>query len=624
MVQRYHLKDPYKEKRQFAARTVVAALAIMSLLGMLGYRYFDLQIRQYEQYRTASDRNRVQLRPVPPKRGLIFDRDGVLLAENVPSYSLTLVLEQIRELDTTLAALRSLIHIDEEDIERFRKRAPTRRPFEPVPLRFRLSEEEIATIAVNRHRLPGVDVDARLVRHYPHGELFAHVLGYVGRINEREQRSIDAVNYSGTHHIGKIGIERRYEEVLHGQVGNKNVETNARGRVLRVLDRNDPTPGQDLVLHLDAQLQRVAFDALGDERGAVVAIDPRNGGVLAMVSTPGYDPNLFVNGISTSDYRALRENLDLPLFNRALQGQYPPASTVKPIFALAGLHYGVVTPQTRIRDPGWYKLPNDDRLYRDWKREGHGTWVDLKQAVAESCDTYFYDLAHRLKIDRLHDFSVQFGLGRITGIDSTNERPGLMPSRGWKRAMRDQAWFPGETLSAGIGQGYMLVTPLQLALATSALANRGPHRAPQLVSAVGGQSLEPSPQENIEVAKEHYWQVVIDTMEEVVHGERGTARSIRRGLDYRMAGKTGTAQVVGIPQDQRYDREELVKRQRDHALFVAFAPAQSPRIAVAVIVENGEHGSTVAAPIARAVTDAWLQDDWLQDKGERGATDESG
>lgn len=614
MARRYPFKDPHKEKRQLAARLAIAALMMVSAFGLLLFRYYDLQITQHEQYRTASDRNRVQLRPVAPKRGLIFDRNGVLLAENVPSYSLTVVYEQVEDVEATFAALRSLIQVSDEDIERFRQRLPRRRPYEPVPLKFRLTEHEIATIAVNRHRLPGVDVDAQLVRHYTHGPLFAHVLGYIGRISEEEQQRLDPVNYAGTHHLGKIGVERYYESVLHGTVGSEQVETNARGRVLRVLERNDPVPGQDLTLHLDIELQRVATEAMGDMRGAVVAIDTRTGGVLAMASTPGYDSNLFVNGISRNDYLQLQNDIDLPLFNRALQGQYPPASTVKPIFALAGLHYGVVTPETRIRDPGWYQLPNDSRRYRDWRRWGHGETVNMEEAVAQSCDTYFYDLAHRLEIDRLHDFSVRFGFGSLTGIDSTSEQPGLMPSREWKRQVRRQAWFPGETLSVGIGQGAMLATPLQLAVATVALANHGRYYQPRLVSRVGDTPQLPTRMADIEVSNESYWNTVVDTMIAVVHGPLGTARGLGRDARYRIAGKSGTSQVIGIAQDERYDRDEIAIRKRDHALFISFAPVEEPRIAVAVLIENGEGGSTVAGPVARKVMDSWLLSDLSPDE----------
>ena len=493
MLEKVALKDPYTEKRIFATRVVVAGLIVALLLALLIVRYFSLQITQHDTYRTQSDRNRVQLQPVPPKRGLIYDRNGVLLAENRPSYSLTIIKERVDDLDNTIALLQQLIDIDDDHIKKFQRLLPRRRPYAAVPLKLSLTEEEIAIISVNRYRLPGVDVDAQLARHYPQGEYFAHVLGYVGRISEEEQLRIDQVNYSGTNEIGKIGLEKYYEDILHGKVGNQNVETNARGRVLRVLERSNPEPGADLTLHLDAHVQKVAHEAMDGARGAVVAIDPATGGVIALVSTPSFDANLFVGGISSRDYGALRDSPDLPLFNRALQGQYPPGSTVKPIFALAGLFYEVVTPQTKIRDPGWYRLPNDDRLYRDWtwktRRAGHGTYVDMEQAIAESCDTYFWSLAYDLGIDRLHHVGQLFGLGEKTGIDNTNERSGLLPSREWKRVYKRLPWFPGETLNAGIGQGYMLATPLQLATAMVPLANRGEHFAPRLLKRQGDTEL---------------------------------------------------------------------------------------------------------------------------------------
>lgn len=607
MAERLTLKDPHKEVRIFSIRMLVAALGMVVLFGVLLYRYADLQIRHYERYSTASERNRVQLLPVPPKRGLIYDRSGQLLAQNVASYSLTVVKEQVDDLEATLALLRSLVSIDDDDVAKFRKRLRERRPYQAVPLRFRLTEQEIAVIAINRYRLPGVDVDAELVRYYPHGELFAHALGYVGRISEEEEAKLDPVNYSGTHYMGKIGVERYYEEALHGTVGYQNVETNARGRVLRVLERTDPAPGQDIHLYLDAHLQQVAQEALAGWRGAVVAIEPKTGGVLALVSTPSFDPNLFVNGIPAKTYQELRDSPDMPLYNRALQGQYPPGSTVKPMYALAGLHYGVVTPFTRVHDPGFYQLPGDSRRYRDWnwKTGGHGS-VDLKQSVAQSCDVYYYDLAHKLGVDRLHDFSVPFGFGAPTGIDNTHERGGLMPSRAWKRTAKRVAWFPGETLSVGIGQGYMMATPLQLAVMTATIANRGLRHPPRLVRQIGDTPLEPLNPKPVEVSDPAYWDVVIDAMEEVVHGPRGTGRSMAKNLSYRIAGKSGTAQVVGYAQGIKYDASKVHERRRDHALFVAFAPADDPKIAVAIIVENGEHGGSMAGPIARKVLDAYL------------------
>ncbi|MET0380114.1 MAG: penicillin-binding protein 2 [Spongiibacteraceae bacterium] len=605
MAERITLKDPYHEMRLFRLRMAVASLFMVLLFGVLIARYFHLQVIDYEKYRTESDRNRVQLLPIAPRRGLIYDRHGELLADNLASFSLDIVKERVDNLDATIERLRSLVKIDDDDVEKFRRRLRDRRPYQPVPLKLHVSEEEIAIIAINRFRLPGVQIDAELARYYPEGELFAHALGYVGRISDDDLDKIDPVNYAGTHYIGKLGVERFYEDQLHGKVGYQNVETNARGRVLRVLERTDPEPGQTLRLFLDAGLQRVAAAALAGELGAIVAIDPNNGGVLAQVSTPSFDPNLFVNGISGKDYRALRDSPDMPLYNRTLQGTYPPGSTIKPMYALAGLHYGAVTPFTRISDPGFYMLPGDSRQYRDWKRGGHGT-VDLKTAVAQSCDVYFYDLARKLTIDKLHDFSVLFGLGSPTGIDNTHERSGIMPSREWKRKARKMAWYPGETLSAGIGQGYVLTTPLQLAVMTSVIANRGERFQPRLVHTIGDKDIPVPAAERFKIADPAYWDVVIDAMQEVVHGPRGTGKGISRGLQYHIAGKTGTAQVVGYAQGIKYDASLFSKRRRDHALFIAFAPVEDPQIAIAIIVENGEHGASTAAPIARKMFDNYL------------------
>lgn len=610
MAEKLALKDTYSERRLFASRVIAATLVVGALVLIVVGRYFTLQIINNEIYRTQSERNRVQLQPIPPKRGLVFDRNGVLLAENRPSYSLNVVKERVDDLDATIDLLRQLLDIDDDEVDKFNHQLKRRRPYEAVPLKLQLSEEEIAVLAVNRYRLPGVSVEAQLARYYPQGELFAHVLGYVGRINEAEQFEIDEVNYSGTNEIGKIGLEKFYEQQLHGTVGFQNVETNARGRILRVLERTDPKPGEDLVLHVDAQLQKVAYEALGDERGAVVAIDTRTGGVLAMVSAPSFDANMFVGGISSKEYSQLRDSHDLPLFNRTLQGQYPPGSTVKPVFALAGLHYGVITPQTAVRDPGWYQLPNDDRLYRDWtwksRRSGHGKYVQLNQAIAESCDVFFWDLAYKLGIDHIHDFAAPFGFGKASGIDNTNERSGLLPSQEWKRVYKRLPWFPGETLNVGIGQGYMLVTPVQLANAGAVIANRGERFTPRLLKQIGNQPVFAPHVQAVDV-KDQYWDAVIEGMQSVVNNIHGSAHSISRGLAYSMAGKTGTAQVIGIAQDEEYDAEQIAKRKRDHALFVGFAPVDNPKIAVAAIIENGEKSSRAAA-VVRKVLDAWLID----------------
>ncbi len=608
MPQYIPLKDPSGDIRICGARTVFSTLVVLALLATILARYYDLQINDYETYRTQSERNRVQLQPLPPKRGLIFDRNGVLLADNRPSHILSIVRERVDDLDATLAELQALVPISGADLQNFQQKLQRRRPYEAVPLRFRLTEEERALLAVNRHRMPGVTVDAQLVRHYPHGELFSHAVGYVGRINEREAQVLDERNYRGTFHVGKVGVEKFYEDLLHGEVGYQNVETNAHGRVLRVLERFDPVPGGDISLHLDFKLQQTAFDALGEQRGAVVAIDPLTGGVLALVSTPGFDTNLFVNGISGTDYSALRDSLDVPLFNRAVQGQYPPGSTIKPMMAMAGLESGLVTPESTVPDPGWYSLPGDSRRYRDWilkiRGTGHAARVDMHMAVAESCDVYFYDLARRLTIDRMHDYLSDYGLGARTGVDTTNERPGVLPSTRWKRDALNQPWYPGETLSAGIGQGYMLATPMQLAVATTVLATRGEQRAPRLIRSIGGELQEAPVLGAMEAAPAH-WDAVHESMRAVVHSARGTARKVGEGMRYEMASKTGTSQVIGIAQGAVYVEAEVAERHRNHGLFIAFAPYEAPTIAVAVIVENGG-GASAASPIARAVLDAWL------------------
>ncbi|AOS97136.1 Stage V sporulation protein D [Microbulbifer aggregans] len=603
-----HLKDPLLEQRLFRNRMLVALVGVVVLLGVLVARFYNLQVVNYDDYRTQSDENRIQVRPVSPTRGLIYDRNGALLADNRPSYTLAVVRERVRDMDGTLELIGRLVQLDDADVDKFRQRLQRRRPFEPVPLRYRLTEEEIARISVNEFRLPGVSVEAELVRYYPMTDLFAHSVGYVGRISERELTDFseeDVRRYRGTQSIGKVGLEKSYEDVLLGEVGFENVETNARGRVLRVLERHDPEPGSELTLHMDARLQQVATEALGENRGSVVAIDVKTGGVLAFVSKPSFDPNLFVTGISFKDYKALRDSIDVPLFNRAIQGQYPPGSTLKPLMGLGGLAAGVIDRQTKVKDPGWYKLPNDTRLYRDWKRWGHGKKVDLIQALTESCDVYFYDMAHRWNIDGMHDIATRFGLGAKTGIDLPVERPGLFPSRAWKRGARGMPWFPGDNLNAVLGQGFVLATPLQLAVMTATIANRGTHYKPQVVMAVDGVEQPPEVLHHVEARPEH-WDLIFEGMESVVYSTHGTGKKAGADLDFRVAGKTGTAQVVGIAQGEQYDSEALKERHRDHALFVAFAPVDDPQIAVAVLVENGETGGGVAAPVAREVFFDWL------------------
>ena len=599
-------KDPQREFRMFSVRLAVAALVVVMMASGLLWRYYHLQVTRHRDFVTHSENNRVHVRPISPTRGLIKDRNGVLLADNRAGFSLSIVVERSDDLEGLLAELDALLDLDDEELERFRRQLNRRKPYEPVPLRLNLTEREQAVLAVNEYRLQGVEITAQLVRHYPHAELLSHLLGYVGRINDKELPELDPVRYSGTYVIGKTGIEKSYESELLGQVGYEYVETNARGRVMRMLERIAPAVGKDITLHLDIRLQRVAYDALGDELGALVALDVHTGGVLAMVSKPGFDSNLFVTGISHKDYQALLDSPDRPLFDRVLQGQYPPGSTVKPSFGFAALETGVMSPDTAIWDPGFFRLPNHGHKYRDWKKGGHGGRVDLHQAIVESCDTYFYTAGVKMGIDQLSRYGHLFGFGEPTGIDLPAERAGIMPSREWKSGVKGVSWYPGDTVNTSIGQGFMLATPLQLAVAASRLASRGEIRQPRLVSQVGGRVVEPGPPEAMIGGESVHWDTVIAAMKDVVHGPRGTAKIIAKDLDYTIAGKTGTAQVVGIAQGATYDASRLHKRQRDHALFIAFAPAEAPEIAIGLIVENGEHGSSTAAPIARKVFDSYM------------------
>lgn len=600
--------------RLFKARAVVAGIFSFVLIGALLARLGWLQIVEYAHFAGLSKENRVRLMALPPNRGLIYDRNGLILAENRPTYHLELIPEQVPDIDATLQGLGEIVTISEQNIEQFQTAQRTHRPFESISLRTRLSEEEVARLSVNRHRFPGVDVEARLSRYYPQGKTTVHAVGYVGRISEKELNTIDVSNYRGTTHIGKTGLEKYYEEELHGIVGQQSVEVNAEGRILRVIDKIPPLPGNNLVLNLDMELQLTAERALGDFAGAVIVMQPKTGAVLAFVSEPAYDPNLFVHGISVKDYKALREGDYKPLFNRALFGQYPPGSTFKPFVGLAAIDSKVIGYLQDIRCRGYYTLPNDeDHRYRDWKKQGHGK-VDLADAIEQSCDVYFYEVSNRMGINRMHDYLREFGFGDKTGIDLVGERSGLLPSREWKRRVHNKIWYPGETLIAGIGQGYMLATPLQLAVATSALANRGKKVQPRLLREMRDTNGEVTavavPSTSwIKLKQENYWDVMHEAMHRVLRGKWGTARATGWKLKgYEMAGKTGTAQVFGIAQDEEYDAETVARKLRDHALFIAFAPLEDPEIVVSIIEENGEHGSAVA-PIAKAIMDTYLLKD---------------
>ncbi|MCM0611074.1 penicillin-binding protein 2 [Marinobacter sediminum] len=604
-------KDTAAERRLFQRRTIVVMTFVVLMIGGLIARMYQLQVVEHEVFTTLSDKNRVQVQSVPPPRGLIYDRNHVLLAENRPVFSVTLVPERVDGMDQTLSQLGGILDVSGEDLERFHRRLQEpRRPFQEIPLRYDLNEQEMARLAVHRHELPGVEVKAELVRYYPHSTLTSHSLGFVGRINRDELQRIDPVNYAGTNYIGKSGIERFYEELLHGTVGYQHVETNARGRTLRVLERENPVPGEDLQLQLDLRLQERAYDLLDDRRGAIVAIEPATGGILALASVPGFDTNKFVTGISVKDYRELSESRDKPLFNRALRGQYPPGSTLKPMLAIAALDSGATDRDYTIWDPGYFQLNNSGRRYRDWKRTGHG-WVDLMDAMAESCDVYFYEIAVKMGVDTMYSYLSRFGFGEDASLDVSGALSGLLPSKEWKRAMRSEPWYPGDSVNLGIGQGFMLATPLQLATATSLIANRGTWVEPRLLREIDGdtpveQYLPDGNHEPLKLKNPADWEFVVDTMAEVMHGRHGTARGSGRNAPFRMAGKTGTAQVFSLAEDEEYDAEEIRERLRDHALFVGFAPVDNPKIAVAVIVENGGGGSSTAAPVARELFDAWL------------------
>ncbi|KOX66556.1 penicillin-binding protein 2 [Pseudomonas psychrophila] len=603
------LKDHESEKRLVNKRLIACAGLVLAISCALIGRMYFLQVTEFDYNSTVSENNRVHVLPIPPERGFIYDRNGVLLADNQPSFNMTITRERAGDTAKVLDSVISILHLPEEDRAVFAKAMKqARHPFDPSTLLYELSEDQIALLAVNQFRLPGIDVEAQFVRHYPQGDHFAHSVGYVGRINEKEAKQLDATQYRGTQSIGKTGIERFYENELHGKVGFEEVETNAQGRVMRVLRHTDAVAGKNIVLSLDIKLQEAAEEALGDRRGSIIALDPKTGEVLAMVSKPSFDPNLFVTGISSRDYSSLRDSIDKPLFNRALRGLYAPGSTIKPEVAIAGLDSGVISASTRVFDPGYFQLPNVDHKYRNWNHSGDG-WVDLNAAIMRSNDTYFYDLASKLGIDRMHDYMAEFGLGQKVSLDMFEESSGLMPSREWKRSTRRQAWFPGETVILGIGQGYMQVTPLQLAQATALIANKGVWNRPHLAKTVDGTPpVDEHPIPNLVLRDPRDWDQVNHAMQLVMHDPRGIARAAAQGVQYRIAGKSGTAQVVAIKQGERYNRLKTAERNRDNALFVGFAPAEDPQIVISVMIENGEAGGRVAGPVVRKVMDAWLLD----------------
>jgi penicillin-binding protein 2 len=614
------IKDHWGEQRLFEQRAIIAGVIIALLTTVLIGRLVVLQVVRHDYYTELSQGNRVRVEPLPAPRGLILDRHGAILADNRPSFQLELVREQVPDVDDTLQRLMEIGLIPAEDLDDVKKLVRSRRSFEGVPIRLRLTDEEIARFAVHRFEFPGVDIATRLARSYPHTEIAVHAIGYVGALSEADLARIDRSEYAGTTLIGKLGIEAAYEAALHGTNGSREILVNAAGRSverqgafvpeLRVLQ---PIAGQDVVTSLDLKVQRVAEEALVGRRGAVVAIDPNNGDIIALVSRPGFDPNAFGRGLTRAEFKALNENLDRPLLNRAIKGTYPPGSTIKPIVALAGLTYGVTAPENSRVCGGAFSLPGSRHRFRDWKPRGHGR-VDMLQAIAQSCDVYFYDLSATLGVERLAEFLSHFGLGALTGIDISGEKRGLLPTPAWKRQAfkrpADQVWFPGETVIFGIGQGYLLTTPLQLAHATAIVGSRGKSYKPRLVTALRDpttntrQEVAPALIEDVKVSFAENWQIAIDGMVKVMNG--GTAARSQAGAPYQIAGKTGTAQVFTVAQNEKYDESKIDERLRDHAWFVAFAPAEAPKIAVAVLVENGRSGSGTAAPIARQILDTYL------------------
>ncbi|WP_199609358.1 penicillin-binding protein 2 [Flocculibacter collagenilyticus] len=611
--QRVTIKDHSAEANLFTRRTFITFLGVVCIMLLLISNLYQLQVTSHESYKTRSNENRIKVVPVAPNRGLIYDRNGVLLAENKPVFSLEIIPEKVGNLEDTLQALSTIIEISDEQKTRFLKAAKYKRRFKSIPIIGQLTETQVAQFSVNQHLFPGVSIEARLTRYYPHKETLTHVLGYVSKINKKDLTKLEeeekTANYAATRDIGKLGLEKYYENELHGTVGFQEVEINNRGRILRTLKQVPPIPGKDIHLGIDIGLQKTAQKALKDTRGAVVAIDPRNGDVLALYSNPSYDPNLFVHGISGKEYKKIINSKDRPLINRTTQGRYPPASTIKPQLALLGLDENEVTVKTRIWDPGFFQLKNLDHKYRDHTPYGHG-WVDIFTAIEKSCDIYFYSLAVKLGIDRISTFMAKFGFGEETGIDIHEENTAILPSVGWKRARYNQPWWAGDTVNIGIGQGYWTATPLQIATATTVLVNKGLFYVPRLVNGFteNDQFVERAIEEKPPVVlnDNKNWDPILTAMHNTVL--RGSAAGAFKGAVYDSAGKTGTGQVISISQDEEYKEEAIAERHRDNAMYIGYAPYDDPQIVIAVTLENAGHGGTNAAPIARQIMDYYFTD----------------
>jgi len=588
----------------------MAFLFILIITSVLILRLYNLQISNHDYYAEEALGNQMRTLPITPARGKIFDRNGQIIATNQLSYKLTLTPEKTKNIAKTLLSLKQLNFIDEDDIKRFHKNINRYKKFHNIPLKHKLSEKKVAEFLVSNQFI-GIDVESYFHRIYPNNDSSVHVTGYVSRMNKKDKAFYDKQNYLGTAFVGKVGIEKQYETFLHGTNGKKQIERNVTGRVIDTQIIQVAENGKDLYLSIDLDLQRKAESLLEGKRGSIVVVDVQNGEVLTLVSTPTYNPNWFVNGISHKNYQILQTSKDIPQLNRAIQGLYPPGSTIKPMVALAGLEEGLITNHSKTYCPGYYKLPNVKRKFNDWKRSGHGM-VNVKDSIAQSCDVFFYDLADKIGIDTLHDNLTLFNFGSKTGIDIPGERGGILPSKAWKKINRNEPWYRGETLNAGIGQGFMTSSPLQLAVATAALANKGKIFQPKLLKNIRSpnQSIkeaEKGSHAQIPIKNIQNWEDVIEGMRQTIYAPKGTARRLNKGLTYTLAGKTGTAQVFGLDAEEQYIAEKLDERLRDHALFTGFAPVDNPQIAIAVIVENAGSGSSKAAPLAREVLDVYFK-----------------
>lgn len=609
------IRDYASEARLFRNRAIVSFLGIVALIGVLIANLYSLEVIQYQDYQTRSNDNRIKIVPIAPNRGLIYDRNGVLLAENRPIFNLEVTPEQVRNIDKTIEHIKEILDVPDDKIAQFKKELKQTRRFNSVPLLTQLTQEQVAKFSVNQYKYPGVAITATLKRYYPYGSILTHVIGYVSRINDRDLKRLKRegieANYKATRDIGKLGIEKYYEDILHGMPGYQEVEVNSRGRLIRTLKYVPPVPGKDIVLNIDINLQTYVHNLIKDYRGSAIVLDPKDNGVLAMVSNPSYDPNSFVHGISSKEYSSLLKDRDRPLVNRATLGIYPPASTVKPLIAVSALTEGVITPSTTRFDPGYWKIPNSKtRPFRDWLRWGHGK-VNVTKAIEESVDTFFYQVAYDMGIDRLSTWMKKFGYGEYTGIDIAEESQANMPSREWKMARHRTPWYQGDTIPVGIGQGYWTATPMQIAKATSVLVHHGKVLAPHFLRATidNGESFSKQKLADVESfppitnVPERYWDIAIHGMYLVNNGKRGTARRAFQDAPYTNAGKSGSAQVFGLGENEEYNADELAEHLRDHALFTSFAPIEDPKLIMTVVLENAGGGSTHGAPIVRKVFD---------------------